>query len=402
MDGHDSSRRSRVWDVGRVFLKLGAISYGGPALVGIMQAEIQEKRAWVSRERFVEGLALVNLLPGPLAAQVSIVLGYGRAGWMGGLVGGACFILPAYVIMLGLTLFYTRYGALPAMRGVFYGLGPVVLGIFAMAVYRLGKSAITDVSQAVIAVGSALLVGLTPLGIVPGMLLAGAVGVARYGSRAWGVGTVVAGAALFSAPFWGVHWLPTSGLSGLTGGSAGLATPGPWQLGVFFFKVGAFTFGGGLAILAFVQEQVVSQFHWLSPQEFLDGLALGQLTPGPIIMLAAFVGYRVAGVWGSLVSGVAIFLPSFLLVLAVLPAFDRVKRVTWMRAALRGIGPAVIGMIAVALLQMTPHAVPDVGTGLMAVVTVVLMIVWRLGALPLMAGGGAVGVALRAAVGSAR
>ena len=388
---------SAVWDVARVFLRLGAMSYGGPALVGILQADIQEKRKWVSRERFVEGLALANMLPGPLATQLSIFLGHSRAGWLGGALAGVCFILPAFLIMLALTLAYARYGAIPAMRGVFYGVSPVVVGIFGVAVYRLGRSAVTDVRQAMIAVCSAVAVGLTPLGIVPGMLLAGAVGVALYGSRTWGVAAVVAGASLFGVRFWGGEWLAVPGLSWPAfGGGVSSATPGLWEIGVFFFKVGAFTFGGGLAILAFVQEQVVNQLHWLSPQEFLDGLALGQLTPGPIVMLAAFVGYRVAGVWGAVVSGAAIFLPSFLLVLSVAPALERVRRIGWMSAALKGISPAVIGMIVVALLQMLPHALPDVITGLVTLATVVAMVAWRLGPLPLMAVGGAVGAALRA------
>lgn len=388
---------SHLRELAGVFLKLGAMSYGGPAIMGIMQSEIQEKRRWVSRERFVEGLALVSMLPGPLATQLGIFLGHARVGWRGGVLAGICFIAPAFFIMLALTLVYARYGAVPAARGVFYGVSPVVVGIFAMAVYRLGKSAVKDVKQATIAVGSALAVGLTPLGIVPAMLIAGALGVALYGSRTWGIAATVTGASLFSVRLWGGQWLAVPGLSWLVlDGGMNAPTPDLWRLGAFFFKVGAFTFGGGLAILAFVQDQIVNQSHWLSPQEFLDGLALGQLTPGPIIMLAVFVGYRVAGLWGAAVSGVAIFLPSFLLMLSVIPMLDRVRRIGWMSAALKGISPAVIGMIAVALLEMSPHAVPDVATGLMTLATVLAMIAWRLGPLPLMTLGGAVGAALRA------
>src|SRR5262249_10988830 len=136
-----------AWEVGRVFLKLGAMSYGGPAMMGIMQAEIERKRQWVTRERFVEGLALVNLLPGPLAVQLSIVLGYARAGWLGGVLGGLGFIVPGFAIMLALTLLYSAYGALPTLRGVFYGMSPVVIGIFAVAVYRLGRAAVKGRAQ---------------------------------------------------------------------------------------------------------------------------------------------------------------------------------------------------------------------------------------------------------------
>jgi chromate transporter len=377
-----------AWEVGRVFLKLGAMSYGGPAMMGIMQAEIERKRQWVTRERFVEGLALVNFLPGPLAAQLSIVLGYARAGWLGGVLGGLGFIVPGFLIMLALTVLYTSYGALPALRGVFYGLSPVVIGIFAVAVYRLGRAAIKDRAQVAIAVASALLLGLTPLGIVPTMLLAGAAGVVVYASRTWGL----VAAALLGAVLVGRLWVETPMMPAPAGSVAG-APPPPevWRLGVFFFKVGAFTFGGGLPILAFVEDQVVRQFRWLTAQEFIDGLALGQLTPGPIITLAAFVGYRVAGVAGAMVSAVAIFLPSFVLVLAVLPFFERLRRVRWISAALKGLSPAVIGMTAVALAQMLPHAVPDVLTAIVLVGTVAAMVARGIGPLPLMAAGAVVG-----------
>ena len=388
-------RYQRWSEVAAAFLKLGAMSYGGPAILGVIQHEIQARRAWVSRERFVEGLALVNMLPGPSAAQLSIFLGYSRLGWLGGALGGVCFILPAFFIMLGLTVIYSRFGAIPAMRGVFYGLSPVVIGIFAVATYRLGQSAIKDATQVVIAVVSLAVMAFTPFGIVPTMLLAGAVGVALYASRVWGAAAVVAGALLCTARFWGGAWLPAMSFLPVDA-SAGASAPTLWNLGVFFLKVGAFTFGGGLAILAFVQDQVVNQLHWLSPQEFLDGLALGQLTPGPIVMLAAFVGYRVAGVWGAAVSGAAIFLPSFLLILSTVPVLDRMKRIRWMSAALKGISPAVIGMIAAALLDMLPHAVPDVTTVLLTLATVVVILVWRVSPLPAMAAGGAIGAVLRA------
>lgn len=388
-------RPERWSEVVAVFLKLGAMSYGGPAIMGVMQQEIQTRRNWVSRERFVEGLALVNMLPGPLAAQLSIFLGYSRLGWLGGVLGGVCFILPAFFIMLGLTMIYSRFGAIPAMRGVFYGLSPVVIGIFAVATYRLGKSAIKDAKQVLIAIVSAVIVAFTPFGIVPTMVLAGAVGVALYASRFWGTAAAVSGALLFTVRFWAGAWLPA--MSSLpVDASAGASAPTLWNLGVFFLKVGAFTFGGGLAILAFVQDQVVNQLHWLSPREFLDGLALGQLTPGPIVMLAAFVGYRVAGVWGSAVSGAAIFLPSFVLILLTVPVLDRVKRIRWMSAALKGISPAVIGMIAAALLAMLPHAVLDVTTVVLTLVTVVAIVVWRVSPLPAMAAGGAIGAVLKA------
>jgi chromate transporter len=169
-------------------------------------------------------------------------------------------------------------------------------------------------------------------------------------------------------------------------------SPSLWELSAFFFKVGAFTFGGGLSMLAFIQEQVVNQFGWLTPKEFVDGLALGQLTPGPILMLAAFIGFKLAGVTGAAVAGSAIFLPSFLMMLSVLPLLRKVKDLQWLRAFMRGVGPAVIGALAVSLAQMAPHAAPDIFTWVLLALTIGIMLLRNVGLLPIMAGGGVIGL----------
>jgi chromate transporter len=170
---------------------------------------------------------------------------------------------------------------------------------------------------------------------------------------------------------------------------------GLWDIGRFFFKVGAFTFGGGITTLAFMQDQVVNQLHWLTQQEFLDGLALGQLTPGPILMLAAYVGYKLGGMAGAVVGGIAIFLPAFILMLSVLPVLNRVRELVWIRAAMRAISAAVIGIISVSLMQMAPHAAPDAFTAILMVLTVAGMLIWSLAPLPLMLGGGLIGIGSR-------
>jgi len=164
------------------------------------------------------------------------------------------------------------------------------------------------------------------------------------------------------------------------------------QIGAFLLKVGALTFGGGLTMIAFMQEQVVSQFHWLTPQEFIDGLALGQFTPGPILMVAAYVGYKVAGVAGAVVGGVAAFLPSFVMMLAILPAFDRVRKLVWTRAALRGIAPAVIGILAVSLVRLAPHVLPDAFAIATLLATVLVLMVWRVATLKVMLLGAVLGI----------
>jgi len=386
----DAELRSHWWEIARGFLKIGAMSYGGPAIMGLMQTEFQEKRNWLSKERFLEGLALVNMLPGAGATQVGIYLGYVRAGWWGGLLAGLCFVVPAFAIMLALASAYAHYGALPVAKDVFYGLGPVVVGIFAVAVYRLGSNAVTDRWQGGFAAGAAILAAFTPFGIVPTLLLAGALGVARYGHRKAGVvaAIIVLTVALLSR-FAG-STLDPAALTLVTPGRTGLV-----DIGLFFFGVGAFTFGGGLSMLAFMQDQVVNQLHWLTDREFLDGLALGQLTPGPILMVAAFVGYKLAGIGGALIAALAIFLPSFLLMLSILPWMARIKQWRWMKAALKGIGPAVIGLLIVALSQMLPAAVTDVFTGLAMVAAVAGLMIWRTGPLPPMLVGAVAGWAVR-------
>ncbi|HEY5866807.1 MAG TPA: chromate efflux transporter [Candidatus Tectomicrobia bacterium] len=381
-----------------MFLKVGALNYGGAA-VGIIQTEVQEKRGWVSRAQFLEGLALVNTLPGPSGIQIAIFLGYARAGWWGGVLAGLGFILPGFCLLLALTLLYHHYGALPRIRHVFYGLNPVVVGIFAMSMYRLGQAAVRAWTHVLLTVASALAIGLTPLGLVPTLLLAGAAGVALYGSRTWGIvaGLVILG--LYGVTQWGSAWWTLPVVVGPSVDDPGSThSPSLWAMGLFFLKVGAFTFGGGLTILAFIQEQVVHHLHWLTPQQFLDGLALGQLTPGPTLILAAFVGYAVGTFWGAVVAVAAVYLPSFTLMLTVLPMLERITRLAWMQAALQGIGPAVIGMTAVAVLRMLPAALPDLLTGVVAVGTVVAMGLWHLSPLPLITGGAALGVVLRARV----
>jgi len=393
----DTGFRQHWREVVGTFLKIGVLSYGGAASMGIMQTEVQEKRAWLPKEQFIEGLARVNTLPGPAGIQLGIFLGHSRAGWWGGVLAGFCFIFPAFCILLSLTLIYHHYGVLPRIRHLFYGLSPVVVGIFAMSVYRLGRAGVRDVKQVPVAVVAALAVGLTPVGIIPTLLLAGAAGVALYSSRTWGVVSGLMILVLYSAYHWGNEWWPLLVFPGTeinrSGSSLG---PGRWDIGLLFLKVGPFSFGGGLTILAFMQDQVVHHLHWLTPQQFLDGLALGQLTPGPILMVAAFVGYRVGSISGAVVAAAAVYLPSFILMFAVLSLLEHVKHVAWMKAALQGISPAVIGVTAVATLRMVPYAIPDPLTGALAVGTVGALVLWRLSPLPLMAGGAAIGFVLRA------
>jgi chromate transporter len=200
-------------------------------------------------------------------------------------------------------------------------------------------------------------------------------------------------AALATAILVGAERLAEPLLGGLGGAASASTSHELWNVGVFFLKVGAVTFGGGLSIIALMQDQVVNQFHWITSQEFIDGLAIGQLTPGPIIMVAAYVGYKVAGVAGAAVAALAIFLPSFVLMLSILPVLDRVRRLAWIKAAMKGISPAVIATLAVTIVQLAPHAAPDAFAAAVLLVTVIVMLAWqRLPVLPSIACGGLAGI----------
>jgi chromate transporter len=369
------------------FIKLGVTSYGGPAIMGIMQSELQEKRQWVSRDRFLEGLSLVNMLPGATATQLGIFLGYARGGWWGGLLAGVCFVLPAFFVILGLTIAYAGLGVIPAVRGALYGLGPVVLAIFAVAVYRLGLTAARTIPQAIICVLAAGAAIGTPLGIAAILVLAGAAGLLIFHSRnARAIAIVSVVACLVVLPaLWSTTPSPLAPVRDLSHPTSLV------DIAAYFFKVGAFTVGGGLTMIAFIQDQVVGQFGWLTPNEFIDGLALGQLTPGPILMLAAYVGYKVAGVGGAAVAAGAAFLPSFIFMLAILPVLERVRRLTWTRAVMRGMAPAVVGVLAVSLFRLAPHALPDPFAVAILAVSLVAAIVYRLGTIRLMLAGSILG-----------
>jgi chromate transporter len=371
-----------------VFLKIGALGFGVPAIWGLIQAEAQERRRWISKERFLEGLALVQALPGATALQMCVFTGYQRAGLSGGILAGVGFILPAFAIMLALTALHSAYGALPFMRDAFYGLGPVVLGIFAVAVWRLGRNAIKDRFSTLVALAAIAALALSPVGPAGTFLLAGCIGVAVHHSLRAGLISGAIVLVLLAAEHFAVSWL------GVSVGS-GPASTDLWDIGVFFFKVGALTFGGGLTIIAFIQDQVVNQLHWISAEEFLEGLAIGQVTPGPVIMLAAFVGFKVAGVAGAAVAAGAIFLPSFVLLLSILPWLERFRALKWVRAAMRGVSPAVAGAIALTVVHLAPTAAPDAFTGLLFAATFAGLLLWQMPAVPAALGGGLIGVLAR-------
>ena len=231
---------------------------------------------------------------------------------------------------------------------------------------------------------------LSPLGIAAILVLAG-VGILIFHSGRLGVMVLIVLTTLL-AVMHVVPWSPSVSMSPSAQASASTYPAGLTDMGTFFFEVGALAFGGGLTMIAFIQEQVVNQFHWLTQQEFIDGLALSQFTPGPILMVAAYIGYKLAGVAGAVVAATATFLPSFILVLSMLPMFERVRTLVWIKAAMKGVGPAVMGVLAVSLVWMAPHALPDPFAIAILMGTLMALLAWHIGAIKLMLAGAVLGV----------
>jgi chromate transporter len=381
-----NERSPRPWnEIATSFLKVGLTAYGGPAILGMMQAEFQEARQWVTKARFLEGVALVNVLPGATMVQLGIFLGYARAGWLGGLLAGLCFSVPGFAVMLALALAYATLGVNPMVRGALYGLGPVVLGVFILAVFRLGTSALRALPHRLIAVGAALAALASPLGTVATLLLAAAAGLFLFHSRRVGALALVG----LAAALVGLSLVP--GPIAVMPGAAG-EPPRLGALAALFSTIGAFTFGGALSMIALLDEHVVRRLQWLSPEEFIAGLALGQLTPGPILMVAAYIGYKLLGFGGALVGALAVFLPSFVLMLGILPVFDRVRSLNWAKAMIQGIVPAVIGVMVVAILRMSRAAVPDAPAMLVLIASVAALHLWRVTPMKAMLGGAVLGM----------
>ena len=373
-------------EIARVFLRLGVVAFGGPAAhIAMMRDEMVRRRRWVSDERFLDLLGMANLIPGPTSTEMAIYLGYVRAGWPGLLLGGACFIAPAMVIVLALAWLYVRYGALPAAGFALYGITPVIIAIVAHAMWGLGRVAVKGVRSAV--VGLAVL-ALALLGVnVLALLAAGGVIVlllAWLGRRGAAVALVAAlglpGAAL------------GQGTAVVTGVS--LAT-----LFVTFLKIGAVLYGSGYVLLAFLRGDFVERLGWLTDRQLLDAVAVGQFTPGPVFTTATFIGYLLAGWPGALLATVAIFLPSFVLVAASYPLLARIRGARLTAAFLDGVNVAALGLMAAVTWQLARAAIVDGFTALVAAVAAALLLRTRVNSAWLVLGGAAAGLAYRRVVG---
>jgi chromate transporter len=361
-----------------LFLKLGAITFGGPAAgAALMEQEVVGKRKWLSHEQFLDLLAATNLVPGANVVEMAVHIGFIRAGWPGLVAGGVAFILPAFLISLALSVGYVRLGALPQGAALFYGINPAVMAIILVATYRLGRTALKDkraVGLAVAALAAALL-GLNEVIVLLAAGLAGFLLYAPPHRRPWPVLALVNPGLL--APIL-VDW--ASGFDDRL-----------VQLAWFFLKVGTLLFGSGMVLFAFIQRDVVAGYGWLTEQQLLDAIAVGQMTPGPVLSSATFIGYLVAGWQGAIVSTMAIFLPSFVIVALIGPWLPRLRRSPVARAFLRGVNAAVVALILAVSLALFRSAIVDGWTAFLLLVGVVLLLRFRLDTLWLVAGGAGAG-----------
>src|SRR5437899_7041755 len=343
------------------FLRLGTTGFGGPiALVGYMQRDLVEKRRWISRQDYVEGLALAQLAPGPLAAQLAIYLGWVRGGVTGATLVGVAFVLPSFLMVLALSALYLSYGGLAWMQGAFYGIGAAVIAIIARSAYKLVRMTLArDRLLWMLFVVSALVTASTESELVWVFLLCG---VAALAVKMVGRPPRPR-AALSLAPLWLVTGLP------------GVATPG-LLLRVFplFAEAGAFVFGSGLAIVPFLYGGVVGDFHWLTERQFLDAVAVAMITPGPVVITVAFIGYLVAGPLGAGLAALGVFLPCYLFVVIPAAYFRRSVANPSVKAFVNGVTAAATGAIAGAAFILGRRAVIDVPTAVIALGTLSMLV----------------------------
>jgi chromate transporter len=357
--------RSSMAELALYFLRLGFLGFGGPvALVGQMERELVNDKKWLSKDEMRESIAICQSLPGPLAIQVGIYIAWLRGGFWGAWVGGWCFILPNFVIVAALGALYVYLGDLQPVTAIFYGVSPAVIALILHSCYRLAKLGMEDWLQWGIA-GICLAVTVILQAEVALLFIgAGIIGVLYYGSifkRASATLSAV------SAPV----------LAQMTPMASVATTSTLGKLLLFFLKAGSLTFGSGLVIVPFLEQGLVQQYGWLDQRQFLIAVAIGMISPGPVVITATFVGYLVAGFWGSLISTIGIFLPSFLLVLIVAPLLARHRANANVQGFVKGAYAAAIGTILGACILLGKIAIGDWLTAAVGIVSLAVLFRWK-------------------------
>ena len=365
MESEKSVRRVPIRELVRYYLRLGSIGFGGPvALVGQMERELVGERKWLTKEEMREGIAVCQSLPGPLAIQVGIWISYIRGGFWGAWAGGWAFILPNFVIVTVLGALYVHFGGLSAVKAVFYGVSPAVIALILHSCYRLTKLGMKDWLEWVLAAAAFVITVAVQAEVALLFIGCGIVGVLYYGSL-FRKRTSSSTTTTFMA---GLPLVATA--PGTAGAMLG-------KLFTFFLKAGSLTFGSGLVIVPFLEKGLVQQTGWLNEREFLVAVAMGMISPGPVVITATFVGYLVAGFWGAVVATIGIFLPSFLLILIVAPILMRYRTNPNVQGFIKGAYAAAIGTILGASVLLGRIAIGDWLTALVALVSLVVLFRWK-------------------------
>ena len=374
-------QKQRLKELAVVFLKLGTIAFGGPAAhIAMIDLEVVKRRQWLSREHLLDLLGMTNFIPGPNSTELAIHIGYERAGWRGLIIAGSCFILPAMLIVWALAAVYARYQALPELGWLLYGIKPVIIAIVAQALWQLGLKAAKDIPTIVagVAVIVAFFLSVDELLL---LLLAG-LGVMLV-KNLWRPRSGTAGAML----------LPITGVLTHVGSSPAVAAPATWlNVFLFFLKIGSVLYGSGYVLLAFLQRELVERNQWLTPQQLLDAVAIGQFTPGPVFTTATFIGYLLAGNAGALAGTIGIFLPAFVLVGVTNPWVPSLRQSPWVSSALDGVNAASLALMAAVTYTLGRAALVDLLTVVLAVLSAIVVFRFKVNSAWLVLAGGVVGL----------
>jgi len=376
MEAESATRRVSIRDLVRYFLRLGLLGFGGPvALVGQMERELVGEKKWLTKEEMREGIAVCQSLPGPLAIQVGIWVSYIRGGFWGAWAGGWSFILPNFIIVCALGALYVYYGGLSPVKAIFYGVSPAVIALILHSCYRLTKLGMKDWLEWALAAAAFVITVAVQAEVALVFIGCGVVGLLYYGSLFRGRASApTTRVFLFGVPLAVAGAAPSSVVT-LLG-----------QLLAFFLKAGSLTFGSGLVIVPFLEKGLVQQMRWLNERDFLVAVAIGMISPGPVVITATFVGYLVAarlggslldGFWGSLVSTIGIFLPSFLLILIVAPILVRYRANPNIQGFIKGAYAAAIGTILGACVLLGKIAIGDWLTALVAAGSLIVLFRWK-------------------------
>ena len=373
-------RSHSLREIAKEFLRLGFVAYGGPAAhIAMMEERFVRRLAWVSRERFLDLVGAVNLLPGPSSTELAIYLGQISGGVAGLLVAGACFILPAAILVCAFAWAYLQYGAVPQMAGLLFGIKPVVVALIAQAVWSLGKTALKTVPLAALAV---LVVALAVLGLPVLVLLIGA--------GVWWM-LVRQGQVLVKAR--------TSMTALFIGGAAGSGAPAVAIVPAFlyFLKVGAVLFGSGYVLLAVLRADLVVRLHWLTDAQLLDAVAVSQATPGPFFTVATFIGYLLAGWKGAALTTVGMFLPAFVYVAVTAGFLSKLRKSPVAGAFLDGVNASAVALMAYVGWQFTRAALVNIPAIVLAIVSALLVFRYKVNSVWLVLAGAVAGILIRAA-----